>query len=447
MNDVTQRKIMEDKLAHQATHDSLTGLANRSLLQDRLQQAILHAKRLNLSVAVYFLDLDRFKLVNDALGHSIGDEVLKIVGNQLLQCVRAIDTVARLGGDEFMIVTLVDNHSKAINLAHRILKEISKPVQIERRVLNITGSIGISIYPENGDNMEILMQNADIAMYRAKESGRDNAKFYSPKMNREISKRLELENDLHRAILQNELLLYYQPIMDGHGEQITGVEALLRWQHPKKGMIPPNVFIPIAEESGQIVPIGEWVLETACTKYAILQNYSDFPIHITVNVASRQLERGQFVEVVKNILHKTKIPPQYLELELTERIFIENTEEMLKILNQLKAKKVKLIIDDFGTGYSNLGYLKAFPLDKLKIDKSFIDGVTHDPNDAAITQTIIAMAHILGLTVVAEGVETENQMNFLRKHLCDEMQGYYFNRPLAEADMIALLKSRKKKMY
>lgn len=439
VNDITQQKIMEEKLAHQATHDSLTELPNRSLLQDRLQQTLFSAKRKNQLVAICFLDLDRFKLVNDGLGHPLGDDLLKVVAENLSSCMREIDTVARLGGDEFVLICLLDNQFEIIPLLRRVLEKISNPIQIKKRTINITASIGVSFYPDNGTDIETLTKNADIAMYRAKELGRDNFQFYTSEMNTEISRRLEMENDLHNALLNNQFELHYQPIVNLNTGQITGVEALLRWEHPLKGKISPAEFIPIAEDSGLIIPIGEWVLETACAKHKILQSQFSHPLFMALNISSQQLKRSNFVEVVNHILEKTQIPPEYLELELTESILIEDSHKILAMLNQFKSKNIKLVIDDFGTGYSNLGYLKQFPLDKLKIDKSFIDGVIDNSNDAAIAQTIIAMAHILGLTVVAEGVETQEQMEFLKKYQCDEMQGYYFCHPLDEKHIVALL--------
>ncbi len=440
VNDITQQKIMEEKLAHQATHDSLTELPNRSLLQDRLQQTLFNAKRKNQLVAICFLDLDRFKLVNDGLGHALGDDLLKIVAENLSSCMREIDTVARLGGDEFVLICLLENQFEIIPLLRRVLEQIAHPIQIKKRTINITASIGVSFYPDNGTDIETLTKNADIAMYRAKELGRDNFQFYTAEMNTEISRRLELENDLHIALAKDQFELYYQPIVNLDSGQIIGVEVLLRWKHPLKGMISPTDFIPIAEDSGLIIPIGEWVLETACIKHKILQSDFPHPLTIALNISSQQLKRNNFIEIINNILEKSQIPPELLELELTESILIEDSSKILATLNQLKSKNIKLVIDDFGTGYSNLGYLKQFPLDKLKIDKSFIDGVIDNPNDAAIAQTIIAMAHILGLTVVAEGVETLEQMEFLKKYHCDEMQGYYFCHPLDEKHLIALLK-------
>lgn len=440
INDVTQRKIMEERLVHQATHDALTELPNRLLLHDRIQQMILNAKRAGLMVAIWFIDLDRFKLTNDSLGHAVGDELLKEVAKRLVKCVRETDTVARVGGDEFVIVSLLEKHeSEAIPMAQKILKKLAEPIEVGNRIFNITASIGVSTYPANGTDADALMKNADIAMYRAKESGRDNFQFYTTEMNAQLSKRLSIENDLHKAIAQKEFILHYQPLVSLTTNRIASAEVLLRWQHPEKGMISPLDFIPIAEESGLIIPIGEWVLETACTQHQLWQASGLPPLRIAVNVSSQQLQRSNFLKMVDDILQKTKIPPTNLMLELTESILIDDSKKILEILNSLKARGIKLVIDDFGTGYSSLSYLKRFPIDKLKIDRSFVNGIDSDPNDAAIVQTIIAMAHILGLQVVAEGVETENQLKFLRLHQCDEIQGYYFSRPVDKEQIVGLM--------
>lgn len=440
INDITQRKMMEDKLAYQATHDILTELPNRSLLRDRLQQAILNAKREGLLVAICFLDLDRFKLVNDGLGHGVGDQVLQTMATRLLKCIRETDTFGRLGGDEFVIISLVEHEFQVTHLIRRVLKQISQPITLGQHNINITGSIGISLYPSNGTDLDTLMKNADIAMYRAKELGRDNFQFFTAEMNATISQRLELESDLRTALLENQFHLNYQPIVNLTSGKIAGLEILLRWNHPQKGNIPPLDFIPIAEESGLIVPIGHWIIKAACTKFETLQAASLEPLYLAINISSEQFKRDNLSGFVHDILKEAHIPPNSLEFELTESIWIEDNKKVLQILTKLKEHHIRLVIDDFGTGYSNLGYLKQFPLDKIKIDKSFIDGLNTNPNDAAIARTIIAIAHILGLKVVAEGVETINQIEFLQQHQCDQIQGFYFSKPLDEENIIQLLK-------
>lgn len=442
INDITQRKLMEERLEHQATHDGLTELPNRVLLRDRLQQAVFTAKRTGKLVAIWFLDLDRFKLTNDSLGHDVGDKLLIEIGHRIKSCVRETDTVARLGGDEFVIISTLDKSElEAVPLAKKILKKVSNPVELENRIFNITASIGISIYPKNGEDIETLMKSADIAMYKAKESGRDNFQFFTAEMNERLSKRLMLENDLRKALKNNELMLHYQPLLDVKTGKVSGLEALIRWKHPEKGMIPPLDFIPIAEESGLIIPIGEWVLETACAHHNQWCQIIEQPLHIAINISSQQFSRSDFLKTMEKLMKKIDLVPHSIELELTESILIDESDTIHTTLNRLKEYGFQLVIDDFGTGYSSLSYLRRFPLDKIKVDKSFIDGVEANASDAAIVQTIIAMGHILGLTVLAEGVETEAQLNFLRKFECDEMQGFFFSKPLDEDKITELLKS------
>ncbi len=440
INDITQRKIMEDKLSHQATHDYLTELPNRLLLRDRLQQIILNAKRLEVIASVWFIDLDRFKLTNDSLGHGAGDKLLQVIAERLVNSVRETDTVSRLGGDEFVVVCLLQkNEFDAIPLVQKILKKISEPVPIDDRIINITASIGISSYPSNGEDIDTLMRHADIAMYRAKDLGRDNFQFFTPEMNEQLDKRLMLESDLHQALERSEFVLYYQPLICLKTGTIKSFEALIRWFHPEKGLIPPLEFIPFAEETGLIVPIGEWALTAACRDYQLFREKISTPLHIAVNVSSQQFRRNNFIEVIDQILSKTKMLASCLDIEITESILIENVDKTMLTFNELKTRGINLILDDFGTGYSSLSYLKRLPLDKLKIDKSFVDGIGTHTNGPAIVQTIISMAHVLGLSVVAEGVETKEQLEFLKAHNCDQMQGFYFSRPLPLQEALKLL--------
>lgn len=430
VNDVTERKKMEERLEHQATHDSLTSLPNRSLLRDRLEQAILHAKYSGALVSIWFIDLDRFKIANDSLGHAMGDKLLQVVAQRLFECIKDTDTIARIGGDEFVIIALLQkSESEAIPLAQKILTKIAEPIHIDHKTLNVTASIGISTYPKNAIDSETLMKYADMAMYRAKDLGRDNFQFFTTEMNEQISKRLEFENDLHTAIQGNQLFLQYQPIVDLKTGEICSLEALLRWQHPTKGIIPPLDFIPIAEESGLIVPIGEWVLAEVLFQLHTMKKNKRKIIPIAVNISAHQFKKGDLIAVIDKFLKKSKIPPEYLALELTESILLENTDRIIHILNELKNRKLSLVIDDFGTGYSSLSYLKRFHIDKIKIDKSFVNGLPNDPNDIAIIQTIISMGHIMGLKIVAEGVETKEQLDLLKNHQCDEIQGFYYCRP------------------
>lgn len=429
--DVTQRKQMEEKLIHQATRDSLTDLPNRILLEDRISQAIKVSKRQKTKIAILFIDLDRFKLVNDSLGHNIGDTLLKTVAERLKGCLRETDTIARWGGDEFIIV-LPDLGYKEecipiINLCQESLESI---FSIDSHSINVTSSVGVSFYPDDGSSTMVLLKNADTAMYNAKSNGRNNFCFYKAQMNEKAIEQLELESDLHRALEEQEFFLQYQPLFDVKSDTIISAEALLRWQHPVRGLIPPIEFIQLAEESGLIIPIGDWVLKTACQQNKAWQNMGLPPIKVAVNVSSIQFKQDNILQTVKTVLEDTKLEPQYLDLELTEGIMMENTQLFISVMNVLKNIGVGLVIDDFGTGYSSLSYIKRFPVNKIKIDKSFIHDIHFDKDGRAIVQAIIAMARKLNLRVVAEGVETAEQAQFLKAQLCDEIQGYFYSRPL-----------------
>jgi diguanylate cyclase (GGDEF)-like protein/PAS domain S-box-containing protein len=440
-NDVTERKNYEIQLEHQANYDTLTELPNRNLLQDRLSQALAYVRRHERGLAVLFIDLDYFKNINDSLGHNAGDRLLKQVAARLVGCVREGDTVSRQGGDEFVIVLSDIAAEEDVTLVtQKILKVMSDSFDAEGHQLYVTCSIGIALYPKDGEDAETLLKNADAALYRAKDLGRNNAQFYTAEMNVKALERLILENSLHHALDRNEFLLHYQPQVDLRTGEITGMEALVRWQHPELGLIPPARFIPVAEESGVIVPLGEWVLRTACAQNKAWQLAGLKPVCVAVNLSARQFKQQDMVEVVTRILKETELDSTYLELELTESLIMQNVEATIATLGRLKAMGIKLSIDDFGTGYSSLSYLKRFPIDTLKIDQSFVRNITTDPDDAAIVKTIISMAHDMQLRVIAEGVETEEQKSFLHLRHCDEIQGYFFSRPVPAEAFEALLR-------
>ncbi|KTD16304.1 bifunctional diguanylate cyclase/phosphodiesterase [Legionella jordanis] len=430
INDITQRREMEKQLVRQATHDSLTELPNRVLLMDRVEQAILQAKKKKCILAFLFLDLDRFKMTNDTLGHSIGDKLLQAVSNRLLIATNDFDTVARLGGDEF-VVLLPELHSEvqAEQMAQEILHLLEKPFQIDQHSLKITGSIGISYYPKDGKDYESLMKAADLSMYHAKDSGRNSYRVYEPEMNRRVINHMQLDNALRDAMKKNELYLVYQPLIDLKKQEIVGFEALLRWKSHLLGQVSPAEFIGMAEENGLIIDIGRWVLEQACTQTLKWhqQGYKD--LSIAVNISGRQFRQSRLPDVISDVLKQTGLAPKYLELELTESLLVDDIEHAVETMYQLKDMGMKLVIDDFGTGYSSLSYLKQFPVDKLKIDRSFITELVNRDNDAAIARAIINLGHSLNLEVLAEGVETELQKDFIVNHGCDYAQGYYFKKP------------------
>jgi diguanylate cyclase (GGDEF)-like protein/PAS domain S-box-containing protein len=429
--DITARKLAEERVQYLAYYDALTGLPNRTLLQDRLAKALAGARRRKDKVAILFLDLDRFKDINDSLGHSVADLLLQEVAERLKIWAREQDTVARVGGDEFLIVlTGVKDVADAAVATERIVKVMTAEFVVQSHSLSIDCSVGISIFPEHGADGETLIKNADAAMYSAKENGRNRFQFFTEDMNAQVVERLTLENSLRLALDKKELFLVYQPQMDIATGRITGLEALLRWQHPDLGLVPPDRFIRIAENSGLIVPIGEWVVRTACRQARKWQDEGLPAVSVAVNVSAVQFRQAGFCELIRRVLHETGLAPQYLELELTESLLLANADLMLSVVQELKAMGVTLAIDDFGTGYSSFSYLKQFPVGRLKIDRSFIRDVAVNPDDAAITTAIISMAKSLRLKVIAEGVEDEAQMSFLRAHQCDEIQGYYFSKPL-----------------
>lgn len=440
------RQIMlafaRDISAHIQT-DALTGLPNRSLLSDRLAQLIALANRSAKSVAVMLIDLDRFKNINESLGHDIGDQIIIETGRRLASSIPDGDTVARLGGDEFiMALANVDEEDVTI-LAQQVLELVSQPMVIQGHEFYPTGSIGISLYPKDGTDCPTLLKNADTAMYRAKAAGRNNFQFYAQEMNARALHRLKLEGGLRRALERQEFVLHYQPQLDIVSGQIVGVEALLRWNPAGKRMLPPIDFISIAEESGLIVPIGEWVLRTACMQSKAWETQGLPPIKMAVNLSARQFQQQNIEEVVHQILEETACNPRSLELEITESVLMETPEATAETLQKLNTMGVQLSIDDFGTGYSSLSYLKRFPIHSLKIDQSFVKDIATDSDDAAITKAVIMLAHSMKLKVITEGVETMAQLDFLRQQDCDQVQGNYFSQPLPEKEMTELLRNKR----
>jgi len=426
-----------------ATHDMLTDLPNRQLFQDRLDHALADARRNRHRVALLFLDLDRFKLTNDTLGHAAGDRLLQSVAERLGRCIRSTDTAARLGGDEFtVIVPAVQRSQDVARVGNKILDALSRPFVQDGIEIFITTSIGISIFPSDGVDSETLVKNADIAMYRAKANGRNNFQFYTPAMNAKALERMELEYSLRQAVDRGEFVLHYQPQVDVSNGRIIGMEALLRWKHPTLGMLMPSEFIPLAEETGLIVPIGEWVLRTACTQARQWRDRNLPEVSMAVNFSARQFQRQNPVKTVTRVLNETGLEPRFLELELTESVVMRDAEAASATLRQLKQIGIHLSLDDFGTGYSSLAHLKRFPLEKLKIDKLFVHSLNEDKSDRAITSAIIAMAHSLQLTPVAEGVETLAQLEALRILACDKMQGFLFSGAVTAAAAGRLLDSQ-----
>ncbi|RFC33985.1 MAG: diguanylate cyclase (GGDEF) domain-containing protein [Candidatus Nitrotoga sp. LAW] len=431
----------EEKLNYLAYHDVLTGLPSRTLLHDRLVQALTNSHRHKDKLGVLFIDLDNFKNVNDSLGHHVGDMLLKQVAAMFSACMREGDTVARLGGDEFVVILdSITSENDAWMVSQKILKFMTEPLTIEGHELLVTCSIGIALYPKDGEDAKALLQSADGALYLAKSKGRNNAQFCTSEMNAKALERLTLENSLRQAINRQEFLLHYQPRVNMVSGEITGMEALIRWQHPTQGLLYPTKFIPVAEESDLIVPLGEWVLRTACKQNKAWQLAGLKPVCIAVNLSARQFKQQDLAEIITRILKETELDPCYLELELTESMVMQHVETAIVTLTQIKAIGVKVSIDDFGIGYSSLNYLKHFPISFLKIDQSFVRDITTNRDDAIIAKIIISMAHDLGLRVIAEGVETEEQKSFLHLHCCDEMQGYFFSTPIPAEELEILLK-------
>ncbi|WP_454874742.1 sensor domain-containing protein [Paraburkholderia xenovorans] len=440
INDVTDLMRYQEQLEYQANYDSLTRLPNRNLLRDRLQHALIVAQRHHKGVAVVFIDLDGFKNVNDSLGHSVGDRLLSVVAERLARCTRTSDTVARHGGDEFVIVmTDTVDEKSLIAWMERVRVSISEPVWLDGTELYVGCSMGASLFPQDGEDAETLMKKADLAMYRAKDMGRNTFQFYQPEMNASAGTRLNLERRLRRALRDNQFLLHYQPQVDIVSGQIVGTEALVRWRDPEVGLVPPSSFIPVAEESGLIGPLSEWVLREACRQNKAWQDEGLPPARVSVNLSARVFQQRDIARLVMQVLDETGLEPQYLELELTESTIMRNAEEAVSMLNELHALGIGLAIDDFGTGYSSLSYLKRFPVDRLKIDRSFVSDIGISGDDETITSAIIALAHSLKLQVIAEGVETSAQLDFLKERACDEMQGFYFAKPLSTDAISELL--------
>jgi diguanylate cyclase (GGDEF)-like protein/PAS domain S-box-containing protein len=440
VEDVTERKIYQARIEQQANYDTLTGLANRSLLNDRLAKSIAAATREGNRVAVVFVDLDRFKYINDSLGHHVGDQLLRAMADRLKASVRDSDIVARLGGDEFVLLITSEGSPDALAaVLERMLSDISQPWTIPQGDFNVTCSIGVALYPDDGVDGETLLKHADSAMYRAKENGRNNFQFFTAELNQLITERLELENKLRRALERKQFTLRYQPRVDMRTGKVIGVEALMRWTAGGEEIASPARFIPVAEEIGLIVPIGKWVLQTACEQNRAWQQAGYEEIVVSVNVSARQFLQDDLVQTVADVLRATQLAPQLLEIEITESAVMHDADRFIAMLAELNDLGVQIAIDDFGTGYSSLSYLKRFPVDRLKVDRSFVQDIATDADDATIVRTIIALGHNLGLKVAAEGVETEQQLMFLRDNHCDELQGFYFSAPLTPEGLSAQL--------
>ncbi len=440
-HDITERKRAEDRIQFFATHDGLTGLPNRVLFSQLLNHAIESAKHHKRRLAVFFIDLDRFKIINDTMGHEAGDALLQQICVRFKQSLRAADIVGRMGGDEFIIlIEEVRELGHVALVAHKILSNVMKPIVLLGEECRVTASMGISIYPKDGKDEQSLMKNADIAMYFAKEEGKNNYQFYSKDIKSRSIEHLAIENNLRFALERNEFSLHYQAKFDFRTKVISGVEALLRWQNPELGVVTPTQFIPVAEETGLIISIGKWVLETACAQSMAWQKQGLPAIRMSINLSPRQAEDDSLINDIKAILKNTGMAPNLLELEISESMVMHNPTRMISVLAEIKKMGVSLAIDDFGTSYSSLAQIKHFPFDTLKVDRSFIRNISENAEDMAIAKAIITMGKSLSLTVVAEGVETVEEMNFLKENSCDEMQGYYFSKPIAPEDFADLLR-------
>ncbi len=456
VKDITEREKAENQIRKLAYYDALTGLPNRQQFREQAGQAVTAARRVGTKMALIYLDLDHFKRINDTLGHTQGDMLLRGVSKALTSIVRGTDIVAkvdvetsvssslaRLGGDEFTIMlTGLSRSESAARVAKRIQEALSRPLKLDDREYVVTGSMGIAIYPDDGEDVDILLRNADIAMYAAKEEGRNTYRFFSEEMNARMLERLALESDLRRALERDELVLHFQPQVEALTGKIVALEALVRWQHPQRGLLPPLDFIGIAEETGLIIPLGEWVMRTACGQAVAWREAGFAPMRVSVNVSGRQLTQSDLVTTVKQVLDATRLAGEYLELELTESSLMTDVEATTQTLWGLKQTGLSLSVDDFGTGYSSMNYLKRFPLDALKIDRSFVQDLTVDANDAAITKAVIAMAKALDLSTVAEGVEEEEQLEFLVDEGCDLIQGFLISRPIPAEEIGPFLESR-----
>jgi len=441
-SDITDAKTHQDELVRQANHDSLTGLPNRNLLWDRIDGACARAQRYGSFVAIAFLDLDNFKLVNDSLGHTVGDHLLCAVAARLQGALRATDTVARQGGDEFVLVLSDQKSEQSVSAElQRIVASFSKAFAVDGKDVFITASVGVALYPQDAKDPETLMKSAELAMYRTKEAGRNSYQLFTLEMQTSVTERLALEGMLRRALERGEFSLHYQPQVDLRTNLVFGCEALLRWNQPNLGMIAPAKFIPLAEETGMIVQIGEWIVRTACLQNKAWQDAGLPAVSVAVNISARQFREKNLLPAVAKILAETGLSPAQLELEVTESVIMHDEERVIADLRTFRDMGIKLSVDDFGTGYSSLSYLKRFPVDRLKIDQSFVRDITSDADDAAIAQAVITLGHTLNLRVIAEGVETPEQLAFLRRHQCDEIQGYLFGKPMPAEEFGKLLAS------
>ncbi|OZG69806.1 GGDEF domain-containing protein [Hahella sp. CCB-MM4] len=438
--DITELKEANSKMQIMALYDPLTGLANRRLFIDRLEQSVRAAKRDRKKIALMFLDLDQFKRINDTLGHDAGDILLTTVSNRLKECVREKDTVARLGGDEFtVLLTDVDDNLSVTPVAHQILRALKKPIKLKKHEVIVSTSIGITLAPTDGCTADSLMKNADLALYRAKEQGRDCYHFFTEELNASALRQLVLEQELRHALQYDEFTLHFQPQVNLRSERIVSVEALLRWYHPTKGLVSPDAFIPVAEETGLIVPIGKWVLKNACMQMKMIQDLTGVDIKIAVNLSTRQFDDPDLEEMIADALRETGLEPRFLELEVTESMLMGDIDLVIEKLKRLKSTGVSITIDDFGSGYSSLSYLKKLPVDILKVDREFVRDIPDDLNDMEITSAVIAVAHKLNLKVIAEGVEDIDQRDFLMINKCDFAQGFFFSKPLPFEDLYQYL--------
>ncbi|MES2933974.1 MAG: EAL domain-containing protein [Pseudomonadota bacterium] len=445
LRDITERKNAEQRLHHLAHYDALTGMPNRTLFYETLSKALSQADDNGWQVALLFIDIDHFKNVNDTLGHAVGDDLLRQFSARLVQCVRIRDTVGRLGGDEFAVLLVMEDGQQGAALVAKKIRDILRaPFYMDGHEVAVTASIGVTVHPDDASDSETLLKYADTAMYEAKHAGRNTFRFFTAQMNADVLARLDLETALRKAFDNNEFVLHYQPKVQLDTGRIVGLEALLRWERPGHGLVSPQEFIPVLEESGLIVGVGSWVIAAACKQIAAWQSAGIDPVQISVNVSGRQFIEGNLEDDVVVALRENGITADFLELELTESSLMANTERTVSSLQNLKDQGVQISVDDFGTGYSSLAYLRRFPIDKLKIDIAFIRDITSNPDDAAIALAIIGMAHSLKLTVIAEGVETAAQLAYLRRHHCDQIQGYYFSRPLPVAQLEQLLREDKR---